>query len=62
MLDVAYLVLSAVIEEICSYRLPADFPIDSQGRTIAKNAYNIDHDEMRYCISCGSKTQPCCGQ
>ena len=28
---------------------------------IAKNAYSIAEDAFRTCLSCGSKTQPCCG-
>jgi hypothetical protein len=28
---------------------------------IARNAYDIQRDCFRTCISCGSKTQPCCG-
>jgi len=28
---------------------------------IAKHSYDIAQDSVRTCISCGSKTQPCCG-
>lgn len=40
-------------------RLPA--PFSAHSGFIAKTAYSVYRDEYRTCISCGSKTQPCCG-
>lgn len=43
--------------------LPVHSPIvySPHSGSIAKTAYSVNLDGFRTCISCGSKTQPCCG-